>query len=1221
MKKFLSFLFVLTMLLPVALLAIVPVSAAAPALPASGAITAPWVMVDDSDYGAVKAYNADGSSVNSKEMFEAGINDAMNGHFKFFMGETQGHLINSTATAFNGQAGAYVEFTFRGTGVALLSQFHNFKAQCANLEFLIDGKSVGTLSGSSYGCDTMDGSHIVRKVYYQNNNLPDGLHTFTVKATSGGFTSIDAFAYVPSSAGESWVTVDDSQADMVKAYNADGSFVDSDYHFMMGKNDALDVNLQYKFFMGDTVGHLYNNTSTTFNNLPGSYVEFTFSGTGVALFSQFHDNKALCANLEFFIDGKSAGTLDANQYGVNTFAHGEHTVRKVYFLTAGLPDGQHVLRVKTTSVGQASIDGFSYLPSCAGSAWTMVDDSNTAMVGAYNADGSKVDSAAIFKAGKNDALAPGNQFKFFMGSSVGHLINSTSTTFTGISTGCHVTFTFNGTGVAVLSQFHDKKELCANLAFYIDGKLAGTLAADKYGVNTFAHNEHTNRKAYFQITGLKGGQHVLKVVATTRGQASFDAFAYLPCNHQSTKWLTTKPATPFETGTKKQYCTICDTLLKTETIAMTKETYGYASANKLIVDLPQSITPTMLTTHYNNMGLSVTIQNAQTYVGTGSKLSFGSDVHTVMMKGDTNGSGTIDFSDVTSSLNHLTGKETLNGVYKTAGLFKGTSEISIFDIFALYDSLTPTTVTVFENGTSPYSIVYPNGNEGAQAAATILSDSIKNKFGSALPIVTDNAQSASVKTELLIGKTNRQESTSALSGLAANSFVIQAVNNKIVIAGSSDLMVCYAVSYFVDNYVNPSNVQITLPADLNVKTDASSLLPKTNSDGSVTVKLNRFVITYNDSSKYTFTPAVAKLFAEKAEEKHPAVFINEDATVNTLEILFGDCSRTQYTEMNKTYLFRDFSLYYKDGKISVSALSIYGYERAMRFLLENYNKDLTIPAGGLYSEYDYGTGEYAQMYKNYENPHISGTKMVSIAHRGDVTTGLPENSLPSYQACLNNKIDVIETDLRLTDHGVWVILHDNAVNRTTNGTGEIFGMTLSQIKSLQLREGNGNGTALTNERIPTLVEIIRLCRGKALFNLDKLSLSLFQSVYDVFEAENATDMAMFKSDITAAQLTAWFVDLMRQDRALPLYSPMNYGGSFDNSLRQFRGLTSMIETGAGHNATTVALANECHIRLMTTTVNNPSIDTVENWTTIKQKGYTGIMTDQPEKLYNFIHGN
>jgi hypothetical protein len=337
----------------------------------------------------------------------------------------------------------------------------------------------------------------------------------------------------------------------------------------------------------------------------------------------------------------------------------------------------------------------------------------------------------------------------------------------------------------------------------------------------------------------------------------------------------------------------------------------------------------------------------------------------------------------------------------------------------------------------------------------------------------------------------------------------------------------------------------------------------------------------------------------------------------------GKCDREDYVAPTKDMMFRDFAIYVKNNTVSIDAISIYGYDRAFDYIFERVKEgDFTIPKDGYYSAYDYGIGKYADMRKNYENPKLDGAWVVNVCHRGDVTTKLPENSIPSYQSCIDLGVDVIETDLQKTSDGVWIICHDGTLNRTTTGSGSISSKTLKQIKSYYLRSMNGgSGSTVTTHKVPTLAEVIDLCHGKTLFNLDKLSFDKFQDVYNEFEKAGALDMAMFKSSGDSAdKITAWFCELMLADRELPLYSPLLYSNT-QSGCKSFKGLTNLVETGRDHDKSVNDYAKECNMRLMCLTALDWDRENVETYTQlIKVQGYGSIMTDDPVKLSKFIHG-
>ena len=98
----------------------------------------------------------------------------------------------------------------------------------------------------------------------------------------------------------------------------------------------------------------------------------------------------------------------------------------------------------------------------------------------------------------------------------------------------------------------------------------------------------------------------------------------------------------------------------------------------------------------------------------------------------------------------------------------------------------------------------------------------------------------------------------------------------------------------------------------------------------------------------------------------------------------------------------------------------------------------------------------------------SGNTKISI-HRG---MGLlaPENTLPAFRMSLQYGFTWIETDVWWTSDGYPVICHDPTVDRTSNGTGTIADMTLSQLKALDF--GSWFGVEWTGTKIPTLEEAL-----------------------------------------------------------------------------------------------------------------------------------------------------
>lgn len=90
-----------------------------------------------------------------------------------------------------------------------------------------------------------------------------------------------------------------------------------------------------------------------------------------------------------------------------------------------------------------------------------------------------------------------------------------------------------------------------------------------------------------------------------------------------------------------------------------------------------------------------------------------------------------------------------------------------------------------------------------------------------------------------------------------------------------------------------------------------------------------------------------------------------------------------------------------------------------------------------------------------------------IAHRGN-NIEYPENSLPAFQNVKRHW--GIETDIHLTKDGKWVVMHDETVDRTTNGTGKITEMTLEEFRALRIDVGSNIDVMTDKEKIPPILE-------------------------------------------------------------------------------------------------------------------------------------------------------
>jgi len=103
---------------------------------------------------------------------------------------------------------------------------------------------------------------------------------------------------------------------------------------------------------------------------------------------------------------------------------------------------------------------------------------------------------------------------------------------------------------------------------------------------------------------------------------------------------------------------------------------------------------------------------------------------------------------------------------------------------------------------------------------------------------------------------------------------------------------------------------------------------------------------------------------------------------------------------------------------------------------------------------------------------LKDTRSIKVSgHRG-YKSAYPENTLLAFHEALKAGVDMLEFDLRLSKDGAVVVIHDDTVDRTTNGTGNVREMTTAQLQELDA--GGWFNTIFSGLKIPTFAELCRL---------------------------------------------------------------------------------------------------------------------------------------------------
>jgi glycerophosphoryl diester phosphodiesterase len=137
------------------------------------------------------------------------------------------------------------------------------------------------------------------------------------------------------------------------------------------------------------------------------------------------------------------------------------------------------------------------------------------------------------------------------------------------------------------------------------------------------------------------------------------------------------------------------------------------------------------------------------------------------------------------------------------------------------------------------------------------------------------------------------------------------------------------------------------------------------------------------------------------------------------------------------------------------------------------------------------------------------SSILNIAHRGASGTA-PENTLAAFRAAIAAGATMCELDVQPTRDHALVVIHDDTVDRTTDGQGAVAEMTLAELKRLdagvRFKDGPRHG-----EQIPTLDEVFAATAGQCALNIELKAGQLENELVALMRKWNALGTSMVSS--------------------------------------------------------------------------------------------------------------
>ena len=145
------------------------------------------------------------------------------------------------------------------------------------------------------------------------------------------------------------------------------------------------------------------------------------------------------------------------------------------------------------------------------------------------------------------------------------------------------------------------------------------------------------------------------------------------------------------------------------------------------------------------------------------------------------------------------------------------------------------------------------------------------------------------------------------------------------------------------------------------------------------------------------------------------------------------------------------------------------------------------------------------------------SSVIVVAHRAD-WRNFPENSLEAIQSSIEMGVDMLELDVQRTKDGVLILMHDQKLDRTTTGQGNIAETTWEEISKLNLKDHKGE---VTSYKVPKLEDALLLCKDRIMINLDKAD-RYFDEVFALLDKTGTGDLIVMKGGKPADQVREKF---------------------------------------------------------------------------------------------------
>ncbi len=244
---------------------------------------------------------------------------------------------------------------------------------------------------------------------------------------------------------------------------------------------------------------------------------------------------------------------------------------------------------------------------------------------------------------------------------------------------------------------------------------------------------------------------------------------------------------------------------------------------------------------------------------------------------------------------------------------------------------------------------------------------------------------------------------------------------------------------------------------------------------------------------------------------------------------------------------------------------------------------------------------------------VDFSKPTIFAHRG-ASAYAPENTMAAFNLAIAQGADAIELDAKLSADGQVVVIHDDTVDRTTNGSGSVKSLSLEDIQSLDA--GSKFPPLFKPEKIPSLAEVFETIGQKTIINVELKNYTspmddLADKVVSLVRKFNLEDHVL----ISSFNLIT-LIQVRRELDKVPL-GLLTIAGLAELALRsrlvRFGPLLSLHPSYKDVTPFLITAAHQAKCRVNTYTANQP-----EQIQALYKARVDGIFTDDPQLARKII---